>query len=82
MELLCKETFNRKTVLHICCIHKHVDICKFICQKLNPTPQKINKVNDKLWTAAHYVAVEIQENGKEKELIRILVDAGIDLNAK
>ena len=30
----------------------------------------------KLWTAANYVAVEIQQNGKEKELIRILVEAG------
>nr|XP_022297019.1 uncharacterized protein LOC111106580 isoform X2 [Crassostrea virginica] len=82
LEILCKETFNRKTVLHICCIHKHVDICKYICQKLKSTPQKLNKVNDKLWTAAHYVAVEIQQNGKEEELIRILVEAGLDLKAK
>lgn len=82
LEILYKETFNRKTVLHIRCIHKHVHICKYICQKLKSTPQKLNKVNDKLWTVAHYVAVEIQQNGKEEELIRIPVEAGLDLKAK
>ena len=81
-ESLCKETINRKTVLHICCIHKHVEICKYICDKLKSTPHKINKVTKKRWTAAHYVAVEIKQDGTEEELIKILVDAGIDLKAK
>lgn len=82
LECLVKETYNRKTVLHICCIHKHVEICKYICDKLKSTPHKINKVTRKYWTAAHYVAVEIKQDGTEEKLIKILVDAGIDLQAK
>ena len=45
--------------------------------------KKINELKTKkLWAAAHYVAVEIKQDGSEEELIRILVDAGIDLSAK
>ena len=82
LEFLCKETFNSKTVLHICCIHKNVEICRYICNKLKSVPQKLNKVTTGLWTAAHYVAVEIQQNGTEEDLICILEDAGIDLKIK
>lgn len=32
-----------------------------------------------MWTAAHCVAVEIEQDGSEEELIRILVEPGIDI---
>ncbi|XP_022302949.2 uncharacterized protein LOC111110649 isoform X2 [Crassostrea virginica] len=82
LEFLCKETVNSKTVLHICCIHKNVEICRYICNKLSSVPQKLNKVTTGLWTAAHYVAVEIKQNGTEEDLICILEDAGLDLKIK
>ena len=82
LKVLCKETSYYETVLHICCMHKSVDICRYICNKLKSAPEIVNKVSTNLWTAAHYVAVEIKQDGSEEELIRILVDAGIDLKAK
>lgn len=34
-----------------------------------------------MWTAAHCVAVEIKQDVSEEELIRILVEAGIDIKS-
>lgn len=34
-----------------------------------------------MWTAAHCVVVEIKQDGSEEELIRILVEAGIDIKS-
>nr|XP_022296876.1 receptor-interacting serine/threonine-protein kinase 4-like isoform X2 [Crassostrea virginica] len=81
LETLCTETFYYETVLHICCIHKNVDICSYICNKLKSAPHKLNKVSTNNWTAAHYVAVEIQQDGTEEKLISILEEAGIDLKS-
>nr|XP_022300197.1 uncharacterized protein LOC111108529 [Crassostrea virginica] len=82
MEVFRKETFYQETVLHICCIHKNVDICRYICNKLKSEPEIVNKVSTNLWTAAHYAAVEIKQDGSEEELIDILVEAGIDLESQ
>ena len=76
-----KTTSSYETVLHICCIHKNVDICKYICNKIKSAPHLLKKVTTNNWTAAHYVAVEIQQNGTEEKLIRILEEAGIDLKS-
>ena len=83
MDIRDDETLNSKTALHISCIYKHVEIAKYLCNKLKSTGKNINDLKTKtLWTAAHFVAVEIKQDGTEEELIRILVDAGIDLAAK
>lgn len=34
-----------------------------------------------MWTAAHCVAVKIKQDGSKEELIRILVEAGIDIKS-
>lgn len=34
-----------------------------------------------MWTAAHCVAVEIKQDGSEEELIRIIVEVGIDIKS-
>ena len=75
-------TDDGKTVLHICCIYKHVEICEYLCEQFKSDTRKINKKTNKGWTAAHYVAVEIQQNGTEEKLIDILNKADIDLKAK
>ena len=83
MDIRDDETLNSKTALHISCIYKHVEIAKYLCDKLKSTGKNINDLKTKtLWTAAHFVAVEIKQDGSEEELIRILVDAGIYLTAK
>ena len=82
LEVLCEETFYQETVLHICCIHKNVEICRYICNKLKSAPEIVNKPSTNLWTAAHYVAVEIKQDGSEEELIGILLEAGMDLKSQ
>nr|XP_022301467.1 ankyrin repeat domain-containing protein 50-like [Crassostrea virginica] len=83
MDIHDDETLNSKTALHISCIYKHVEIAKYLCNQLKSSGKNINDLKTKtLWTPAHYVAVEIKQDGSEEELIRILVDAGIDLTAK
>ena len=82
LKVLCKETSYYETVLHICCMHKSVDICRYICNKLKSAPQIVNKVSTNLWNAAHYVTVEIKQDGSEEELIAILVEAGIDIKSQ
>nr|XP_022300024.1 uncharacterized protein LOC111108435 isoform X1 [Crassostrea virginica]XP_022300025.1 uncharacterized protein LOC111108435 isoform X2 [Crassostrea virginica] len=82
LDVFRKETFYFETVLHICCIHKNVDICRYICNKLKSAPEIVNKVSTNRWTAAHYVAVEIKQDGSEEEIIGVLVQAGIDLKSQ
>lgn len=81
LDNLCKETDDGKTALHICCIYKHVKICEYICKKLKSDRNLINKKTKKLWTAAHYVAVEIKQDGSEEKLICILVESGMDITS-
>lgn len=83
---LCALTFDKKTVLHIACINSSVDICQYICrdEKDNTNPYKgiiNNQTKFKDWTAAHYVAVEKDQDGTEERLIQILVKSGINLQA-
>ena len=82
LEVFRKETFYKETVLHICCIHKNVEICRYLCNRLKSDPEIVNKPSTNLWTAAHYVAVEIKQDGTEEELIKILVEAGINLKSQ
>ncbi|XP_078339593.1 uncharacterized protein LOC111107389 [Crassostrea virginica] len=82
LEHFLEETDYQETVLHICCIHKNVDICRYICNKLKLEPELVNKPSTNKWTAAHYVAVEIKQDGSEEELLGILVEAGINLKSQ
>lgn len=69
-------TDNGKTVLHIACINNQVNICSPDSQyhKIINKTKKLKK-----WTAAHYVAVEIKEDGSEEKLIKLLHKGGLDL---
>lgn len=79
---VCKETKDGKTVLHIACINNRLSICEYICSQLQLYGRIINKkTNNRGWTAAHYVAVEIKEDGTEGMLINALVSGGINLKA-
>ncbi|XP_061179085.1 putative ankyrin repeat protein RF_0381 [Saccostrea echinata] len=85
---LCMETHDGKTALHISCIHKHLDICEYLCSRF--TIDEINvTTNDRGmqgfgyggWNAAHYVAVEIKQDGSEEKLFDLLFEKGIDFKA-
>lgn len=78
---LCEITRDERTVLHIACINKSTEICQHICN--DDLYEYIIKVKCTLndWTAAHYVAVEIDEGEADEELIGILEKSGIDLHA-
>lgn len=79
---VCKETKDGKTVLHIACINNRLSVCEYICSQLQLYKNIINKkTNTRGWTAAHYVAVEIKEDGTEGMLIEALVSGGINLEA-
>lgn len=73
-------TDNGKTVLHIACINNQVNICRYICRPNSHYHKIINKKTKlKKWTAAHYVAVEIKEDGSEEKLIKLLHKGGLAL---
>lgn len=78
---LCEITRDERTVLHIACINKSVEICKYICSEKSYEGIINSKAESKDWTAAHYVAVEIKQGETEEKLIRMLVKSGIDLQA-
>lgn len=78
---LCEITRDERTVLHIACINKSIEICKYICNEKSYEGIINSKGEFKDWTAAHYVAVEIKQDGTEEKLIRMLVKSGIDLKA-
>lgn len=78
---LCELTRDERTVLHIACINKSIEICQYICNEKSYQRILYSKGEFKDWTAAHYVAIEVKDDGKEEELIRILVKSKIDLKA-
>eukprot|EP00105_Crassostrea_gigas_P018391 XP_011436502.1 PREDICTED: alpha-latroinsectotoxin-Lt1a [Crassostrea gigas] len=78
---LCKTTCDKKTVLHIACIYNSTDICHYICNEIAYHGIINSKAEFKGWTAAHFVAVKLKEDGAEENLIRILVNGGIDVKA-
>lgn len=78
---LSETTRDEKTVLHIACINKRTEICQYICGQESYKDIIDSRGSFKGWTAAHYIAVEIKQDGTEENLIRILVESGIDLKA-
>lgn len=78
---LCTTTNDGKTVLHIACINNRVEICRHICSGKSYKRIINSQIKIKRWTAAHYVAVEIKKDGTEGELISVLVEGGLDLQA-
>ncbi|XP_061179070.1 putative ankyrin repeat protein RF_0381 [Saccostrea echinata] len=75
-------TNEEKTLLHVACIHKQVDICRYVAEKFVKTNQSalINKKTTNYgWLAAHYLGVERKGNGREEAILDILYDYKMDL---
>lgn len=73
------KTDDGKTLLHIACIHKKTEICKFLIKQFGKNKDKykellnIKTTTNKL-TAAHYLAVEKKEDGSEREILKMLIN--------
>lgn len=81
MDVYAKKTRDERTVLHIACIKNRVEICQYICNQKQYKSIINSRGEFRDWAAAHYVAIEERYDGTEKNLIRILVNGGIDLYA-
>lgn len=73
-------TKDHKTILHVACIYKHLDICRFAAEhlssKLLNTPTNTGGL-----LASHYLAVEKKEDGNEANILEILCNSNLNLKA-
>lgn len=73
-------TKDRKTILHIACIHKHPKICKYAVECFHETLLNV-QTNTNGLTAAHYLAVQKKGDGSETKILDILCRSKMDLSA-
>lgn len=79
LEIGCLTT-DHKTILHVACIYKNLDICRFAAEhlssKLLNTPTNTSGL-----LASHYLAVEKKEDGNEANILEILCNSDLNLEA-
>jgi ankyrin len=72
-----------KTVLHIACIHKHVDICEYIADIFSKDHEELlDHTTELKWLPAHYVGVEAKGDGSEEKIMDILLAYGMNLKQR
>lgn len=73
-------TSDHSTILHVACIHKHVDICQYA---VNHFSKKLLNARTKelRLTAAHYLGVESKGDGGEIKILQIFCNSEMDLTA-
>ncbi|XP_062610256.1 uncharacterized protein LOC134272038 [Saccostrea cucullata] len=84
--LITSLTGEEKTVLHISCTHKQVELCRYVTEKFYNDLQKRNLINKKTttqsWMAAHYIGVERKGDGSEEKIVDILFGCEANLSEK
>lgn len=72
-------TNDGKTILHIACYHKHVDISKYAVEHFSK--DLLNQRNVHKMTAAHYLGVQCKASADEsaKKILEILCESEMDL---
>lgn len=71
-------TFDKRTILHIACIHKNVDICQYIVDHFSK--ELLNaRTNERGLTAAHYLGAESKGDGSELKILEIFCNSEMDL---
>ncbi|XP_062610258.1 serine/threonine-protein phosphatase 6 regulatory ankyrin repeat subunit B-like isoform X2 [Saccostrea cucullata] len=77
-------TDEGKTLLHLACIHKRVEICKYVTERFYECNRKLLDQETKThgWTAAHYLAVESKGDGSEVDIIEMFLDREMELSAR
>lgn len=71
---LTKETNTGMNVLHMACLHDHIEMCEYILEKY---PDFNIKRSENGWTTAHYVAGRGNKKGNEIEIFKMLISAEI-----
>lgn len=73
-------TKDQKTILHVACIHKNLDISRYAAEHLSS--ELLNtQTNTSGLLASHYLAVETKENGNESKILEILCSSDMNLKA-
>lgn len=72
-------TSDDRTILHIACIHKNVEICRYAVKHFSK--ELLNaRTKDLGLTAAHYIGVESKGDGSEMTLLEIFCNSEMDLS--
>lgn len=66
---LTKETFTNMNILHMACLHDHVEMCRYILERY---PDLNIKSTENNWTPAHFVAGRGNNKGNEIEIFEML----------
>lgn len=73
-------TKDQKTILHVACIHKNLDISRYAVEHLSP--ELLNTAtNTSGLLACHYLAVETKKDGKEADILEVLCNSDMNLKA-
>lgn len=67
-----QETYIGMNILHMVCLHEHIDMCKYLLERY---PDLNVKSTEKGWTTAHFVAGNGNKKGQEIELFEMLINA-------
>lgn len=67
-----RATNSGMNILHMACLHDHVEMCRYILDKY---PDLNLKFSEKHWTTAHFVAGEGNSKGNEIEIFEMLLNA-------
>lgn len=65
-------TYSGMNILHMACLHGHVEICRHILDKY---PELNLKSTETCWTTAHFVAKEGNNKGNEIKIFEMLLRA-------
>lgn len=71
---LTEETNTGMNILHMACLHDHIEMCRYI---LDEYPDLNGKRTANGWTTAHYVAGRGNSKGNEIKIFKMLLDAEI-----
>lgn len=73
-------TKDQKTILHVACIHKNLDISRYAVEHLSP--ELLNTAtNTSGLLACHYLAVETKKDGSEADILEVLRNSDMNLKA-
>lgn len=69
---LTKETNTDMNILHMACLHDHIEMCRYL---LDEYPDLNGKRTENGWTTAHYVAGRGNKKGNEIKIFEMLLNA-------
>lgn len=74
---MTKETNTGMNILHMACLHDHIEMCTYLLKRYPDLNEKCSKNG---WTTAHYVAGRGNNKGNEIEIFKMLRNAEIPVD--